>query len=120
MKMINDAARSSRPLIVVMLALIAFASIAASTRTNSSVARGSGNTRFPEGTGLFDPVVQTGSGQKIVFGSVRNGGNHDIFVMDADGNNQTRLTTHLAYERSAKVVTRRRQDRVHEWSGRQL
>src|SRR5439155_703015 len=29
---------------------------------------------------------------KIVFGSVRNGGNHDIFVMDVDGSNRTRLT----------------------------
>jgi Tol biopolymer transport system component len=98
----NDSARSSRRLIVVMLALIAFASIVASTTTNSSVARGSGNARFPEGTGLFGPVVQTGSGQKIVFGSVRNNGNHDIFVMDADGNNQTRLTTHLAYDDQPK------------------
>ena len=32
-------------------------------------------------------------GSKIVFGSVRNSGNHDIFVMDQDGNNQVRLTT---------------------------
>src|SRR5258705_13123849 len=96
--MINDSARSARRLIAVMLTLIAFASIAPSTTTNSSAARGFGNTRFPEGTGLFGPVVQTGSGQKIVFGSVRNGGNHDIFVMDTDGSNQTRLTSHLAYD----------------------
>ncbi len=95
---------SSRRLIVVMLALssIAFASIAASTTTNSSAPRGFGNTRFGEGTGLFGPVLQSGSGQKIVFGSARNSGNHDIFVMDADGSNQTRLTTSLAYDDQPK------------------
>lgn len=35
---------------------------------------------------------------KIVFGSSRNNGNHDIFTMDLDGSNQTRLTTSLAYD----------------------
>ena len=39
---------------------------------------------------------------KIVFGSVRNGGNHDIFVMDVDGSNQTRLTTSAAYDDQPK------------------
>ncbi len=41
-------------------------------------------------------------GSKIVFGSARNGGNHDIFVMDLDGSNQTRLTTSLAYDDQPK------------------
>jgi Tol biopolymer transport system component len=35
---------------------------------------------------------------KIAFGSVRNGDNHDIFVMDSDGSNEVRLTTDLAYD----------------------
>ena len=35
---------------------------------------------------------------KIAFGSVRNTDNHDIFVMDADGSNEIRLTTDLAYD----------------------
>jgi Tol biopolymer transport system component len=35
---------------------------------------------------------------KIAFGSVRNSDNHDIFVMDADGTNEVRLTTDLAYD----------------------
>src|SRR6266487_3319233 len=39
---------------------------------------------------------------KIVFGSVRNGGNHDIFVMDVDGSNQTRLTTSADYDDQPK------------------
>jgi Tol biopolymer transport system component len=39
---------------------------------------------------------------KIVFGSVRNNGNHDIFTMDLDGSNQTRLTTSLAYDDQPK------------------
>jgi len=39
---------------------------------------------------------------KIVFGSSRNNGNHDIFTMDLDGSNQTRLTTSLAYDDQPK------------------
>ena len=39
---------------------------------------------------------------KIVFGSARNNGNHDIFVMDLDGSNQTRLTTSGAYDDQPK------------------
>jgi len=35
---------------------------------------------------------------KIAFGSSRNSGNHDIFVMDPDGSNEVRLTTSLAYD----------------------
>jgi Tol biopolymer transport system component len=35
---------------------------------------------------------------RIVFGSVRNNGNHDIFSMELDGSNQTRLTTSGAYD----------------------
>ncbi len=43
----------------------------------------------------------TGS-PRIVFGSARNGGNHDIFLMDLDGGNQVRLTTSLAYDDQPK------------------
>ena len=39
---------------------------------------------------------------KIVFGSARNNGNHDIFLMDLDGSNQTRLTTSGAYDDQPK------------------
>jgi len=42
------------------------------------------------------------AGPKIVFGSVRNNGNHDIFSMDLDGSNQTRLTTGGAYDDQPK------------------
>lgn len=38
----------------------------------------------------------------IVFASVRNSGNHDIFSMDLDGTNQTRLTTSSAYDDQPK------------------
>jgi len=43
-----------------------------------------------------------GVAPKIVFGSSRNNGNHDIFTMDLDGSNQTRLTTSLAYDDQPK------------------
>lgn len=39
---------------------------------------------------------------KIVFGSVRNGGNHDVFSMELDGSGQTRLTTDPAYDDQPK------------------
>ena len=56
---------------------------------------------------------------KIVFGSSRNGGNHDIFTMDLDGSNQTRLTTSLAYDDQPKWSPDSFQNRIHEWSRRQ-
>ncbi len=40
----------------------------------------------------------SGALPRIAFGSVRNGDNHDIFVMDSDGGNELRLTTELAYD----------------------
>ncbi|MBC8031742.1 MAG: PD40 domain-containing protein [Pyrinomonadaceae bacterium] len=46
--------------------------------------------------------MQVSATPKIVFGSVRNGGNHDIFSMDLDGSNQTRLTTSSAYDDQPK------------------
>ena len=39
---------------------------------------------------------------KVVFGSARNGKNHDIYAMDLDGSNQTRLTTSSAYDDEPK------------------
>ena len=73
------------------------------SNSNSSALGGVQNTRFP---GVFDPQVQ--SSQKIVFGSVRNG-NHDIFVMDLDGSNQTNLTNNPAYDDQPSESPRRRQ-----------
>ena len=43
-----------------------------------------------------------GGSPRIVFGSARNGGNHDIFIMGLDGSNQIRLTTGLAYDDQPK------------------
>jgi Tol biopolymer transport system component/N-acetylneuraminic acid mutarotase len=51
---------------------------------------------------LFDPAGGVGSGQQIVFGSARNGGNHDVYVMNLDGSNQVRLTTNPAYDDQPK------------------
>jgi Tol biopolymer transport system component len=41
-------------------------------------------------------------GPRIVFGTVRNGGNHDIYTMDRDGSNQIRLTNNPAYDDEPK------------------
>ena len=48
------------------------------------------------------PKRPLAGGPQIVFGSVRNGGNHDIFTMDLDGQNQVRLTTGAAYDDQPK------------------
>ena len=47
-------------------------------------------------------IEATNAAPKIVFGSVRNGGNHDVFVMDLDGSNQVRLTTNVSYDDQPK------------------
>jgi dipeptidyl aminopeptidase/acylaminoacyl peptidase len=50
----------------------------------------------------FMNATALGAGPKIVFGSSRNGDNHDIYSMDLDGHNQTRLTTNAAYDDQPK------------------
>ncbi|MEK6283140.1 MAG: SBBP repeat-containing protein [Acidobacteriota bacterium] len=42
------------------------------------------------------------AGPRILFGSKRNGENHDIHVMDSDGSNQIRLTNNAAYDDQPK------------------
>ena len=56
-------------------------------------------------------------GTKIAFVSLENGtANPEIYVMDADGNNRTRLTTQAANIHRGRpgLVPRRQEDRVHE------
>ncbi len=51
---------------------------------------------------LLPQTGGAGDSPKIVFGSVRNGGNNDVFVMNLDGSNETRLTTNAAYDDQPK------------------
>jgi Tol biopolymer transport system component len=54
---------------------------------------------------LFVAKIATGSqsaGPKIAFASSRNGGNHDIYLMDPDGSNQIRITSNAAYDDEPK------------------
>ena len=69
-----------------------------SSRANSHFS----NTGNIQGTGPYHPAVGVAGSPRIAFGSVRNGGNHDVFVMDLDGSNQTRLTTSPAYDDQPK------------------
>lgn len=48
------------------------------------------------------PSRPTAGSPRIAFGSVRNGGNHDVFLMDLDGGNQVRLTNNPAYDDEPK------------------
>lgn len=53
--------------------------------------------------GLIAPTVnQIFGAPRIVFGSSRNLGNHDIYTMELDGSGQTRLTTNAAYDDQPK------------------
>jgi len=49
-----------------------------------------------------DPNHPAAGSPRIAFGSARNGGNHDVFLMDIDGGNQVRLTNSLAYDDQPK------------------
>ena len=62
------------------------------------VAGGVGNKSFLASAELYDAASGSSDGPKIVFGSARNGGNHDIYAMDLNGSNQTRLTNNPAYD----------------------
>jgi Tol biopolymer transport system component len=66
------------------------------------VAGGEGQKSLLSRAELYDPAAVTSGGQKIAFGSVRNGGNHDVYIANVDGSNQTRLTTSLAYDDQPK------------------
>ena len=87
----SHVASASVTLIVVMLALSSFAFTSSATLAarNSSASV---------------PAARPGSsgGPKIVFGSVRNGDNHDVFLMDLDGSNQIRITNNPAYDDQPK------------------
>ena len=96
-------------------------------------ADGSNPTRLtvsePYNTGTINPVYSTAwepawspDGTKIAFSSRRNGDfNLDIYVMNADGSNQVRLTDHPAQEREpswspdgSKITFTSQRDGNHE------
>src|SRR6185295_12955111 len=84
-----------------------YAALSAETETAKKLAttiqRNTGGTPVPQGSASAKTLKPNAvSGSKIVFGSSRNGGNHDIFVMDTNGSNQTRLTTNAAYDDQPK------------------
>ena len=59
------------------------------------------------GYGLFLKIAKIltstqSTGPKIAFGSNRNGGNHEIYLMDIDGSNQIRITNNAAYDDQPK------------------
>jgi Tol biopolymer transport system component len=60
---------------------------------------GSSTTRKVE---LSNTARASANGSKIVFGSSRFGGNHDIYVMDTNGSNEIRLTNNAAYDDQPK------------------
>src|SRR5438067_1018571 len=64
----------------------------------SEVAGGYGHNSFLRRAELYDPAAASSGGPRIAFGSVRNGGNHDVYTMNPDGTDQTRLTDNLAYD----------------------
>ena len=96
---------------------LALAGVAAVAASRGALARASSRLSLNNGAGVGaqirnvfssqgtlqtpKPVLRPLAGSalpKIAFGSVRNSDNHDIFVIDADGSNEIRLTTDLAYD----------------------
>jgi Tol biopolymer transport system component len=58
--------------------------------------------RWNAGSPSQRPTTANSGSPRIAFGSSRNGGNHDVFLMDIDGGNQVRLTNSLAYDDQPK------------------
>jgi len=55
-------------------------------------ADGSGQTSLTDESGLDLFPDWSHDGTKIAFGSDRDGGSFEVYIMDAEGSNQTRLT----------------------------
>lgn len=52
---------------------------------------------------IYDPALSGSTGgPRIVFGTNRHGGNHDVYSMELDGSDQVRLTTNTAYDDEPK------------------
>src|SRR5437773_10595400 len=67
-------------------------------RSEVLVAGGYEHNSYAPRAELYDRAVASSGGPRIAFGSVRNGGNHDVYTMNPDGTDQTRLTDNLAYD----------------------
>ncbi len=57
---------------------------------------------IPATGGASRQIASRTNGPKIVFGSSRFGGNHDIYVMNTNGSNEIRLTNNPAYDDEPK------------------
>jgi len=103
------------PLVILALASITINSIAAFATSTSPVLVARDNASLllqadkrPSSTGnvrgsdLNRLTIANSGSPRIAFGSARNGGNHDVFLMDIDGGNQVRLTNSLAYDDQPK------------------
>ena len=104
---------SSRFLVVLILALTvitsngvaAFAANSSGQVAKDKLSVSAGADLQGSSTGSVrrsDPNHPAAGSPRIAFGSVRNGGNHDVFLMDLDGSNQIRLTNNLAYDDQPK------------------
>jgi TolB protein len=77
------------------------AGIAAAALT-AAVAFGGTATAGPAGTKSSSPTAQNG---RIVFASLRDGGDNDVFIMNADGSNPVNLTANNPGDDYDPVVT---------------
>ena len=107
--------KPSRFLLVIILSLAVIASNGvAALAVNSAVLAASDKLFLPKTrlhsstTGNVrraDPnrrAAGASGSPRIAFGSVRNAGNHDVFLMDLDGSNQIRITNNPAYDDQPK------------------
>jgi Tol biopolymer transport system component len=104
----------SRFLVLIILVLAVITTNGAATlAANSALISFKGESCLSPQTGLQSPTrnvrradrnpsAGVGGSPRIAFGSVRNGGNHDVFLMDLDGSNQIRITSDPAYDDQPK------------------
>jgi Tol biopolymer transport system component len=78
--------------------LVLFAAVSITFVSPSRLSASDSFSRVSKSKTFFAGIA---GGSRIVFGSVRNGDN-DIYAMDLDGSNQTRLTTSPAYDDQPK------------------
>jgi Tol biopolymer transport system component len=105
--------RPSRFLMILILTLAVITSIGVAALAQNPAVRvardksvlSSKSDLHPSTTGNArgaDPNHPAAGSPRIAFGSVRNSGNHDVFLMDLDGSNQIRLTNNPAYDDQPK------------------
>ena len=95
----NTKLRGCIVIVAIAVACVSFVSLGLSRTPKAFVVFPETNVSPINSPNGLPKTLGAGSdGPKVVFGSVRTAGDHDIYTMDLDGSNQTRLTNNPAYD----------------------